>query len=104
MTEHDVSVDDINVLKAQLAAAARQPGVPLEKVHGLVCALVDMMKSAGAPPEKVIIAVKEAIFGGTTITATFNRDRLTDQEQLLDQAVVWCIKRYYGSLPNSNDT
>jgi len=38
------------------------------------------MKSAGAPPEKMIIAVKEAIFGDTTVRATLASDRLSRRE------------------------
>jgi hypothetical protein len=103
MTEHGVGDDDLNVLKGQLAAAARQDGVPFEKVHELVCALVDIMKADGAPPEKVIIAVKLAVLRDVTVRATPYSHQVTRQEKLLDQALGWCIQQYYGSLPGSSD-
>ena len=96
MTEHN-GVDDVIVLKARLSAAVTQNDPPLEKVRELVCALVDKMKADGAPPERVVIAVKLAVLGDTTLRALPNSHQLTDPEKLLEQALGWCIRRYYGA-------
>ena len=96
MTEHDAGGDDVNVLKARLSTAVAQPDIPLEKVRELVCALVEKMKADGAPPEKVIVAVKMAVLLDVTVRAALYSDHLTRQEKLLDQALAWCIQQYYG--------
>jgi hypothetical protein len=97
MTEHDAGGDDVNVLKARLSAAVSQPDIPLESVRELVCALVDKMKVDGAPPEKVIIAIKMSVLLDVTVRATLYSHQLTGREKLLDQALGWCIQRYYGA-------
>jgi hypothetical protein len=96
MTEHDAGGDDVNVLKARLSAAVAQPDIPLEKVRELVCAIVDKMKAGGAPPEKVIIAVKMAVLLDVTVRAALYSHQLTRREKLLEQALGWCIQQYYG--------
>jgi hypothetical protein len=96
MTEHDAGADT-NALQAQLTAGVTQHDIPLEKVRALVCALVDKMKADGAAPEKVIIAVKLAVLRDVTVRAAPYSYQLTRQEKLLEQALGWCIQRYYGA-------
>ena len=96
MTGHDAGGDDVNVLKARLSAAVAQPDIPLEKVRELVCAIVDKMKAGGAPSERVIIAVKMAVLLDVTVRAALYSHQLTRREKLLEQALGWCIQRYYG--------
>lgn len=86
---------DAKAIAAQLSAVVRQPGVPPEKIRELVCALVDKMKAEGAPPEKVVIAVKQVVLQDIAIRAT--KDPVKGPEKLLEQALSWCIGRYYGS-------
>jgi hypothetical protein len=96
MTEHDAGADT-NALQAQLTAGVTQHDIPLEKVRALVWALVDKMKADGAAPEKVIIAVKLAVLRDVTVRAAPYSHQLTRQEKLLEQALGWCIQRYYGA-------
>jgi hypothetical protein len=96
MIEHEAGGEDVTVLKARLSAAVKQPDIPLEKVRELVCALVDKMKADGAPPEKVIIAVKLSVLHDAPVRATPFSHQLTRQEKILERALGWCIQRYYG--------
>ena len=54
------------------------------------------MKADGAPPEKVIIAVKLAVLRDATVSAAPYSHQFTRQERLLEQALCWCIQQYYG--------
>jgi hypothetical protein len=82
-------------LKNELTAAMTNSAVEKEKVRALVCALVDQMKSEGAGPEKVVIAIKSAMLGDTTVKAAPDRANLKDTEKMLQSALTWCIERYY---------
>ncbi len=93
----DVGGDDTNALKAQLTAAVARPDIPSAKVRELVCALVDKMKAEGAPPEKVVIAVKSAVLGDRALRAVPDPGQLKEAEKVLQQALSWCIQQYYGA-------
>jgi len=84
------------LLKNQLTAAVRTSATEQDKVRGLVCALVDQMKSDGAEPEKVVIAVKSAVLGDTTVKAGPDSAQLKETEKMLQRALTWCIERYYA--------
>jgi hypothetical protein len=85
------------VLEARLSAAIRDPGVSEETIRQLVCALVDKMKAGGAPPEKVVLAVKRAVRGDTEVVAVgAKRTPQRTNQEFVQQAVTWCIKRYYA--------
>jgi hypothetical protein len=101
-TDIHAMADDIpgstrtNALKNQLSEEVTRPGVDQDKVRALVCALVDQMKSEGAEPEKVVIAVKSAMLGDTTAKAAPDSAHLQETEKMLQRALTWCIERYYG--------
>jgi len=87
-----------NALKTQLSEAATNSEVEQEKVRELVCALVDQMKSEGAEPQKVVIAVKSAVLGDTTVKAAPDSAHLRETEKMLQRVLRWCIERYYGDV------
>jgi hypothetical protein len=92
----DTSGAKVNALKNQLSQAVTRSGVEQDKVRALVCALVDQMKSDGAEPEKVVIAIKSAMLGDTTVQAAPDSAHLKEKEMMLQRALTWCIERYYG--------
>src|SRR3954454_13569106 len=63
-----------------------------------VCAFVDGAKALGWPPERVIIALKqlarESGIGASRNIVAANA-LLLPRDQLLMDAVRWCIERYY---------
>jgi hypothetical protein len=85
-----------DALKNQLSQAVTRSGVEQDKVRALVCALVDQMKSDGAEPEKVVIAIKSAMLGDPTVKAAPDSAHLKETEKMLQRALTWCIERYYG--------
>jgi hypothetical protein len=84
-----------NGLKNQLSEAVSRSGVEENTVRALVCALVDQMKSEGAEPQKVVIAVKSAMLGDTTVKASPDSAHLKETEKMLQRALTWCIEQYY---------
>jgi len=89
---------DVDVHKAKLSAAVTEPGVSAERICDLVCALVDSMKAAGSPPEKVVIAVKQAVLGDREVVADGAKRILHGtrrRQELLPQALTCCIQQYY---------
>jgi hypothetical protein len=95
MVEHPFSVEDTDLLKARLRAAVSQRDVAIESVRELVCALVEKMKAEGAPPEKVVIAVKAAVLGNIPVRAHPRSRRVAETQALLEKALTWCIHQYY---------
>jgi predicted RNase H-like nuclease len=85
-----------NALKSQLNAAVTKAEVEQDKVRSLVCALVDQMKAEGAEPQKVVVAIKSAILGDTTVKAAPDSTHLKETEKMLQRALSWCLERYYG--------
>ena len=83
-------------LKRELSEAIAKPGVEPDKVRALVCALVDQMKTEGAEPEKVVIAIKSAVLGDATVKAAPDSSHLKETEKMLQRALTWCIERYYS--------
>jgi hypothetical protein len=65
-----------------------------------VWAYVDDRKSAGWPPERVIVAVKqiarEAGLRPSTLVVEANAT-ITTTDELLVEMIGWCIHRYYSS-------
>lgn len=96
MTDDTSSGTRTNALKNQLSEAVTRSGSEQDKIRALVCALVDQMKSEGAEPEKVLIAIKSAMLGDTTVKAAPDSAQLRETEKMLQRAVTWCIERYYG--------
>jgi len=62
--------------------------VQLRRVGGL-------RRSEGAEPEKVVIAVKSAMLGDTTVKAAPDSAHLKETEKMLQRALTWCIEQYY---------
>ena len=96
MTDDTRGGTKTNALKNQLTEAVTRTGIEQDKVRALVCALVDQMKSEGAEPEKVVIAVKSAMLGDVTVKAAPDSAHLKETEKMLQRALTWCIERYYG--------
>jgi hypothetical protein len=101
-TDIHAMTDDIrastrtNALKNQLSEEVTRPGVDQDKVRALICGLVDQMKSEGAEPEKVVIAIKSAVLRDVTVKAAPDSAHLEETERMLQRALTWCIERYYG--------
>lgn len=85
-----------DALKNQLSEAVARSGIEQDKVRALVCALVDQMKSEGAEPEKVVIAIKSAMLAEPTVKAAPDSAHLKETEKMLQRALTWCIERYYA--------
>lgn len=85
-----------NALKNQLSEAVTRTEVEQDKVRALVCAIVDQMKSEGAEPEKVVIAIKSAMLAETTVKAAPDSAHLKETEKMLQSALTWCIEQYYA--------
>lgn len=96
MTDDRPGTANTNALKNQLSEAVTRPGIEQDEVRALVCALVDQMKSEGAEPEKVVIAVKSSMLGDTTVKAAPDSAHLKETEKMVQRALTWCIERYYG--------
>ena len=96
MTDDTPDGGRTNALKNQLSEAVTRSGIEQDKVRLLVCALVDQMKSEGAEPEKVVIAVKLAMLGDATVKAAPDPAYLKETEKLLQLALTWCIEKYYS--------
>jgi hypothetical protein len=96
MTDDTPDGGKTNALKNQLSEAVTRPGIEKDQVRVLVCALVDQMKSEGAEPEKVVIAVKSAMLGDATVKAAPDPAYLKETEKMLQLALTWCIEKYYG--------
>jgi len=95
MTDDTLGGAKSTALKNQLSEAVTRSGVEQDKIRALVCALVDQMKSEGAEPEKVVIAVKSAMLGDTTVKAAPDSAHLKETEKMLQRALTWCIEQYY---------
>ncbi|MEA2763472.1 MAG: hypothetical protein QOD47_2756 [Gemmatimonadaceae bacterium] len=93
-SENNFAGADTNALKARLSAAAARVDLAPAELRALVCALVDRMKSEGAPPEKVLIAVKNAFNDASTANHP-SREALAESARTLSEAVTWCIEQYY---------
>jgi hypothetical protein len=65
------------------------------RIKELVNTIVDRMRSEGAPPERVVIAVKSAIVSGLNPIASPDPAKRTDSERLLRDYLGWCLQRYY---------
>jgi len=95
MIDDNPSGNKTNALKNQLSEAVTRSGIEQDKVRALVCAIVDQMKSEGAEPEKVVIAIKSAMLAETTVKAAPDSAHLKETEKMLQRALTWCIERYY---------
>ena len=94
----------IVALRDYLAAAvAAHPAIAEEayrqELHQRVCAVVDELKAADWPPERVIVAVKrvaEDVGLRPTRSILSASDPLSEQDVAIVHMVRWCIEQYYG--------
>lgn len=93
-TNVETASSETQSLKNLLSIAVKSQKSDRKELQRLVCALTDRMKTAGEPPEKVVVAVKEAVRGDKAIRPTAGDTSFT--EEVIRDAVHWCIDRYYG--------
>lgn len=89
---------DSPAVVALRASIARGERSDTRSLHDEVCAVVDELKAAGWPPERVLVAVKQIAdeAGLRPSAAVLSASRpLTDRDTKLVQIVQWCIERYY---------
>jgi hypothetical protein len=80
------------------AHAAKRDRPSASAIQVLVCAVVDVMKADGWPPERVVVAVKSiAREAGLSPSASLmlRHMQLGEVDELLTSSVRWCIERYY---------
>jgi len=82
-------------------------GLPSDSraLYGEVCAVVDHLKAAGWPPERVIVAVKRiaddaGLRPSRAVLAA--QGALSPSDALIVRMVEWCIQRYYEPLPRED--
>jgi hypothetical protein len=92
-------VYDIPAVVALRADLAHRPSVSNPALLGEVSAVVDHLKAAGWPPERVIIAVKQIAehAGLRPSRALLSASKpLSRDDEVLVQVVQWSIERYYS--------
>lgn len=57
-------------------------------IHTLVCNVVDELKAAGLPPERIIVMVKTALAAARLPSGA---------QRMSDRMTPWIINRYFGS-------
>jgi hypothetical protein len=80
---------------SKLRAAVERPVVEPAEVRELVREVVASLKKRGAPPEAVIVIIKRAVLGDAPLISPSVSQR--ERDKLLNDAVVWCVRDYYGS-------
>jgi hypothetical protein len=93
------TVYDIPAVATLRADLSRGPRLDNEALHDEVCAVVDQLKAAGWPPERVIVAVKRIgdDAGLRPSRAVLNaKGRMTPDDALIVRMIQWCIERYYS--------
>ncbi len=91
-------------LREHLAAAVAAYPALTDEAHmkafqERVCAVVDELKGAGWPPERVIVAVKQVANDAglhSSRSVLSASAPLTERDVALVHMVRWCIERYYG--------
>jgi hypothetical protein len=90
---NDATHADLEQLRQELTRQVQR--VDKARIHELVNAIVDRMRSEGAPPERVVIAVKSAIVTGLGPVVPPDPARRNESENLLKDCLGWCLQRYY---------
>jgi hypothetical protein len=87
-----VLVQTLEGLRLPLSEQSRQA------LRAQVFAYVDALKTAGRPPEQVILAVKKLAFdaGFQTSSHIVYSEKLYGPDALIAELVAWCIERFYG--------
>jgi hypothetical protein len=76
------------------ATAARHFRATESELRRAVCDYTALLRAADAPPEQVLVAIKQLlreVAGGMLDPEEYR--------QLLDRVVRWCINSYYGPRP-----
>jgi hypothetical protein len=76
-------------LTEALAFAADAPEGEHDGLRHAVCEYTRVMRVAGLPPERVVIAMKAIAVKGII------GPRVDEQAHLLERIVTWCIAEYY---------
>jgi hypothetical protein len=82
---------------ATLDVARSYPGEGLASeiaYREAIAALAEHLKEGGAPPERVVIAVKRVISGA--IRTVWPRPEPRDRRRMVDEGVRCCVAAYYG--------
>src|SRR5690349_20003466 len=94
----------VAALRDRLLAVARAPAVAAERPAELresVYAVVDDLKTAGWPPERVVVAMKQiaedAGLSPSQKLITFPGDHITERDAIVVDMVRWSIERYYDA-------
>lgn len=90
---HDANHANLEQLREELTAGAK--GVDRTRLRDLVGSIVDNMRSEGAPPERVVIAVKSAIVSSLGNITAPDPAKRAESEKLLKDCLGWCLERYY---------
>lgn len=90
---NDSDHTNLEHLRQQLTQEVQR--VDKARIQELVNAIVDRMRSEGAPPERVVIAVKSAIVSGLDPVTSPDPAKRGDSEKLLRDCLGWCLQRYY---------
>jgi hypothetical protein len=85
----------------RMAAAAERAPLDADRQRDLcqrVYDVVDELKGAGWPPERVIVAVKQlaAEAGLEPTRGVLAASTLNEQDAVVVALVRWCVERYYG--------
>ena len=94
--------DDSAAFQALLDARAGHTNIQVAEIRQRVCSIVDKMKNDGAPPEKVVVAVKAAVLSIMRPLETLAPAEFLQAERMLQQALSWCLDQYYGPHSKSN--
>ena len=89
------NTDAVAALRADIARGLPPNNAALQEK---VCAVVDELKAAGWPPERVIVAIKRIAEDGglrPTKMVLSKSAPLIDGDALIVDMVQWSIERYY---------
>jgi hypothetical protein len=73
--------------------AALRDRAEVAALRDAVRSYVDAARAGGAPVERVIIELKEEMRGAGVV----DRYMRTEERELAESVIRWCIERYYGS-------
>lgn len=91
----DHNRDDLTARRMELEAAVRGSTVAHEGIRELVHSLVDDMRQAGEPPEKVVIVIKTTVMSALDASAAKRDRERAAADKVLRDCLGWGVKRYY---------
>jgi hypothetical protein len=90
---NDANHANLENLRQQLTVEVKR--VDRVRIQELVNAIVDRMRNAGEPPERVVIALKTAIVSGMSHVTSPDPEQRAEAEKLMRDCLGWCLQRYY---------